>query len=238
VATAPSAVVQFPGDPADPLGKDVASPVAGLLNQLNLLGTRPDYLKDDGLQGVFTTPAPSVAVIEQGATAITKLWSALLAAGITATGIVAVVQGIWGNGHDSVRIAIIGGSALVLAALSIAIALIVSNDVRSRADGAVSTIQARTAVASTFMTLTRNPQAPVAASFNGQMSIGKNPPLLTNLIAVNLVVQTVDAPGVSQNAIAIGLDHNGKRWYLAVRQGQPPQVIPEEQIAIAKPAVP
>jgi hypothetical protein len=224
-----ASIVQFPGDPADPAAKDLADPVYQLLHKLNLLGSADDYAQDDSLKGLFATTAPSVAVIEQGATALTKVWSAILAVGITITGVVAAAQGVWGNEHDIVRVAIISGSAVVLAALSVSLGLIVQGDVRSRALGAVATIQVRGGIATKFLEMTRSPVFNATSkSPNGQA------PAISNLVPTSFVAQTADAPGVPINVQFAGLDDRRNRWYVGLKAGQIIQV-PESSISAAKP---
>src|SRR6202035_1466809 len=145
--------VQFPGEAFGDHSDDLSPPIVQLLQDLHVLASGTDLAQADGRQAAFKGPPQSVAIIEAGATALGKWWATTLGAGAGLTAIVATVQGIWGNEHDLVRVAFVGGAAVVLAALAVAIGLIVSGDVRGRAAGAVAEYQARAQVASTFMTV-------------------------------------------------------------------------------------
>src|SRR5438094_78317 len=95
--------VTFPGKAQDPTGNDLSKPVVQLLNDVNVLGTTEDLKAANGTGAAFAGPPESVAIIEAGATALGKWWATALGAGAGLTGIVAAIQGIWGNEHDPVR---------------------------------------------------------------------------------------------------------------------------------------
>jgi hypothetical protein len=59
---------------------DIREPARNLLEGLNLLGTREETEQAKGFTAAFTGPPQSVALIEAGATAAAKWWSAGLAA--------------------------------------------------------------------------------------------------------------------------------------------------------------
>ena len=152
-------MVRFPGNPRDAAGEDLAAPTVALLTGIDLLAKEEDRNKAQGPGALLGSPPPSVAIIEAGAASLSKWWSAVLGAGITLAGVTAAVKGVRSAEHDAVRIAIIAGAAVVLAALALAIAIIVSSDVRGRAAGAATQIHARASVATTFLTLSRAPSA-------------------------------------------------------------------------------
>ncbi|GEM_PF-3059516 len=148
--------VQFPAYPEKADGADLSGPVQTLLQQLSLLPKSDDADKPNGSLPPFTGPPQSVAIIEAGATALAKWWAAGLGTVITAASFTAAVQGIWGGQSDNVRIAMVGGAATLLAAMAIAIAIMVSSDVRGRATGTVALYQARAQVAVTFLSLSKD----------------------------------------------------------------------------------
>jgi len=163
----PATTVRFPALAQDDAGQDLSTPVVLLLRDLNVLGSPEDLKKADGVEAALNGPPQSVAIIEAGATALGKWWTAALGVGATLTSIVATAQGIWGQEHDIVRVAFVGGAAAVLTAIAIAIAIIVSSDVRGRAVGSVAQIQARAQVAQTFLALSRTAGVSLDGSADG-----------------------------------------------------------------------
>jgi hypothetical protein len=149
--------VQFPGQAQDAGASDLSDPVVRLLQGLSLLGSKDELTGASSLGAVFSGPPQSVAILEAGATAVTKWWSAALGTGITATGVVAAVKGSVFSGKplDWGHIALIGEAALVIAAMSLAVAIIVGSDIRGRATGAAAQIRARADVATAFLALAR-----------------------------------------------------------------------------------
>jgi hypothetical protein len=142
--------VKFP----EKVTADVAPPINNLLRDLSLIGTKEELEKADGASALLFGPPQSVAIIEAGVTAATKAWTALFGAGATVGGVVSLVN--WGSfTNDALHIAIVAGTALVLAALVIAIALMIGNDIRARGQGAITTIEARASLANRFLTLSR-----------------------------------------------------------------------------------
>jgi hypothetical protein len=66
--------VQIPGDPIDPKGDDVLAPLKDLLEGVNALGT-----PGSATGSAVASPSQSVAIIESGATALSKVWTTLAA---------------------------------------------------------------------------------------------------------------------------------------------------------------
>jgi hypothetical protein len=146
--------VQFPGQAQDAKASDLSDPVVRLLQDLSLLGTKDELAGASTLGAVFSGPPQSVAILEAGATAVSKWWSAALGTGITATGVLAAVKGL-GAGRTPVDPALLGDAALVIAAMSLTIAIIVGSDLYGRALGAAAQIRARADVASAFLAQAR-----------------------------------------------------------------------------------
>jgi hypothetical protein len=143
--------VRFPAEARQDDGTDLSPPIVQLLQDIHVLAPGKALQSADGAQAVFNGPPQSVAIIEAGATALGKWWATTLGAGAGLTGIVAAVKGIWGNEPEPVRVALVAGAAIVLSALSVAIAVIVNGDVRGRAAGSVAEYQARAQVATAFL---------------------------------------------------------------------------------------
>jgi len=124
---------------------DLGLAARNLLEGLNLLPPADDLKKADGLSTAFTGPPDSVALIEAGATAATKWWSAGL--GATVTVMWGKVWLWWGSQPVGLKAAVVGGAAFVTAAVAVSIAYLLSSDVRGRAHANVATIEARARVA-------------------------------------------------------------------------------------------
>jgi hypothetical protein len=152
-------MVQFPGKPEDAEGTDLSHPITQLLQDTSLLGNPTDLQSAGGLGAVFTGPPQSVAIIEAGATALTKWWAAALGGGATVTTIAVAVKGVWSSEPDAVRIAILGSAAFILVALILTIGLMVGNDVRGRAASAAVQVRSRADVVNAFLTLARTSSA-------------------------------------------------------------------------------
>jgi len=70
--------VQFPEQARDITGKDVLSPLKELQQGLGVLPVDTDMAKA-GAAATFTGPPDSVAIIEAGATALSKWWTVAIA---------------------------------------------------------------------------------------------------------------------------------------------------------------
>lgn len=124
---------------------DVRQPVRDLLEDLNLLGTRQAETEANKVTAPFRTTPDSIAVIESGATAATKWWTAGLGAIVIATW--AKVAAWWGSQPVDLKQAVVFGAAIVTAAAALAISYLLSSDVRGRAAASVATFEARSRVA-------------------------------------------------------------------------------------------
>jgi len=153
--------IQIPGQAVSG-EKDLRQPARALLEDLNLLGT-PEETKAAGSFGaVLSGPPQSVAVIEAGATAATKAWTAGLGASVIATW-VSVHQ--WYAGQaPNVKLTALGGAAFVTAALVLAIGYLVASDVRGRAAASVATIDARALIAKTMIQAAEDAHQPAPAA--------------------------------------------------------------------------
>ena len=141
---------------------DIAAATVALLYNLNLLPTRADLARAG--QGTLSGPPQSVALIEAGATSVAKWWAA--GAGVSFIGIWTAVKGFWADNGD-LHAVMLWCAALTSAALILAIAHLLSSDVRGRADAMVETIRTRGEVARAMLEAARSTSAAVAAPPHG-----------------------------------------------------------------------
>lgn len=187
---------------------DVRQPVRALLEDLNLLGSTDEENAADGFQAVFAGPPQSVALIEAGATAASKWWAAGLGASVIATwGSVATW---WGGQDAAIKVAVVGGAAIVTAALAIAIGYLIASDVRGRAAAAVSLIEARANLATTMINAAERVYKPPPAG-----SLVELVPLPGQLRARNLGRPADDEKGWL--AVAMERQPDGEIHYILVK---------------------
>jgi hypothetical protein len=142
----PNQDVQIPSEAVSE-DEDVRVPVRNLLEDLQLLGGADDDAK--GLDALLRGPPESIALIEAGITAASKWWAAGLGTALVA--LWAAVAGWWPTQEDPVQVAVVGGAAVVSAALVISIGYLIASDVRGRSSAATATIQARAQLATTMI---------------------------------------------------------------------------------------
>lgn len=133
---------QLPSKAVAPDGNDLVGPAADLLRGLSLL---PKKGESASLGAAFTGTPDSVAVIEAGATALSKLWAAGLGTSIFALWTSLGVW--WGTQEGEVQVGVLWAAAIATAALALGLAYIVGSDVRGRAAATVATLEARAVVA-------------------------------------------------------------------------------------------
>ena len=126
--------VRFPEQALDASGTDILSPLKELQQKLDILPMDGDSAKA-GMSATFTGPPDSVAIIEAGATALSKWWSVAIAGLGGATVITSAATKFWSGQSGAVRVGLIGGMAAVLVAAIIAVSVMVASDVRGRAQG-------------------------------------------------------------------------------------------------------
>lgn len=133
-------------------GDDLGRPTISLLRELQLLGSKEEMDDARGLGAAFRGPPQSVALIESGATAFSKVWAAGL--GASALGVATAGYQAWTR-MEEVRGPVAIAAGIVVATLLLALAHIIASDVRGRARAAAATIEARAGIA---MSLTRAAQ--------------------------------------------------------------------------------
>ena len=136
---------QIPGQPVDHDGADLTEPTQNLLRGLSLLPEANAASQADGFAAAFTGPPTSVAVIEAGATALSKWWAGGLSGGVVA--VWALVKAFWGDQQADTQRVILWAAAIITGATVLAIAYILASDVRGRAAAMVAMIDARAKVA-------------------------------------------------------------------------------------------
>ena len=152
--------IRIPAKAVDAAGDDISPPLGALLLQLQLLATAADIEKAGGPAAAFSGPPQSVALIEAGATALSKWWSVTLAG--TAAAAWAAVRGFWGTQPNSLHMVEVGAAAAVTVALVLAICSIIGADVSGRAQAMTATINSRAEVAATFVRQSREAFSPEA----------------------------------------------------------------------------
>lgn len=164
---------------------DLLTPLQSTLKGINLLGDSND-------QGsAFKAPDMSVAIIESTATTLTKGWSTVIAAVGGASVVTGAVSAFWTGQSSGIRIALVAGIAGVLAAVAIALAIIISSDVRGRANGASAIYAARAAITVQFLREAYDASAKAAAA---PASV---PPAQNGAADNGAAVQMVDAAMVA-----------------------------------------
>jgi hypothetical protein len=134
--------VAIPNDAVDS-AKDISVPSVQFLRDLSLLPAEGDLAKAKGAKS-FLGPPSSVAIIEAGATALSKAWALGLA---TFVGVAwGAVLKFWGANPDQ-RSVMLWAASITTAALVVAIGYIVASDVRGRAAAMVATYEARADIA-------------------------------------------------------------------------------------------
>jgi hypothetical protein len=146
--------VKLPADAVAKQGGDIAEPSKAILQQLQLLGTPAQLKKSRGFVHAFGSPPESVAVIEAGATALSKWWAAGLGAAVL--GAWPAVARFWGDESDATQRVLVIGVSIGIAAAVLAIGYIVGSDVRGRSAAAVATIEARAKIADTITRLAKD----------------------------------------------------------------------------------
>jgi hypothetical protein len=170
--------VQFPEQALAATGKDLLSPLKELEQGLGILPDDKDLAKS-GAAATFTGPPDSVAIIEAGATALSKWWSVAIGSLGGAAVITSAVTNFWNGQTGAGRVALIGGMAGLLIAALIAISLIVAADVHGRAQATVALYTARATVAAQFL--------------QGSLSVSR-PALVSADTASNTAAKTASTP--------------------------------------------
>lgn len=147
MSATPPGDAQIPAKAVAAGGTDLSEPTAALLRKLGMLPLENEKPAD--FATAFTGTPDSVAVIEAGATALSKGWAAGMGATVVA-GWGSVVKWYPSQGAG-IQETVIWAAAIGTAALAIGIAYIVGSDVRGRAAATVATLEARSSMAQTMI---------------------------------------------------------------------------------------
>lgn len=153
--------VKFPMKAVDK-GEDLLAPTRAFLVGLNLTEVekdKPDGKGTDGFEerpftGATKTPY-SFQVIYAGTLQFSRSAAKIVAYFGGATVIVGALGAAWNSSDTPLQIAFVGGTALVIAALAIALAVIVRSDVQARATAQAAEYHARGDVAVAFLNTCR-----------------------------------------------------------------------------------
>lgn len=214
--------VQIPGMAVSE-GKDVREPVRNLLEDLNLLGTDRETERANGFMAAFSGPPQSVALIEAGATAATKWWATSLGAAVIATW--GTVTAWWGNQEINLKLVVIGGAAIVTAALVVSIGYLIASDVSGRAAAAVATINARVRIAEAMISAAEAAYKPAPAASAVQIV-----PLPSGVRAKNHERPAVDEDGWL--ALAMERHPDGTVKFIIVK-GSSQETVPAAKLTFA-----
>jgi len=190
---------------------DVREPTRTLLEDLNLLGTKEDTKAASKITAAFTGPPESVALIEAGATAAAKWWAAGL--GALLIPLWASVAGWFPDQDTSVKVVVLGGAAVVTAALIGSIGYLIASDVRGRAAASVSIIEARATVATEILEAARALYTPAADGPAAEII-----PLPSGVTAKYLPAEGGDEAG--WQVIAMEHQSDGSVKYIVVKKSQ------------------
>jgi hypothetical protein len=180
--------VRWPARALDPTGEDLSGPVGRIVDQLNLL----------------RSPAPergstTAGIIESTAFGITKQTRLLIVAGGGLTAVAAGIGTWWAETtqqNTALAVTLAGGAAVVVAAAVLALAQVMSNDVRGRALATSEQLRSRAEVATAFLNAAADhvssSSADAAASVAGspehgllidlQIALGLNQPVVVTTV--------------------------------------------------------
>lgn len=130
---------------------DLGPPLAQLLVDTGLKGSQEDEKRANEAATAIKSLPVSVSIIEAGATAASKAWTAAIAGLGGATAVATAAATFWDSQAIATRGALIIAAAIVVAACALGAALIMYGDVQARGRGAAAQCQARAMVASEFL---------------------------------------------------------------------------------------
>jgi len=131
--------------------KSASAGITDFLRELRAVGRPQDKeQKDNGEVTLRNTPY-SLQDLTSGATALTKVWTSLVAVVGGGAALTALVRAFWSSLADSVRVALVLGGAALLSVIALAIALIVRGDVASRAAVRAARHQAESTIVATAL---------------------------------------------------------------------------------------
>jgi hypothetical protein len=177
-----------------------------MLHRLYLVGTKDEQNQADGATAIFTGPPQSVALIEAGAGAATKITGLLVGASVPAVWL--AVARFWGQQPDDTRRVLRWCAAIVTSAALVGLSHLVSSDLRARGRAAAATIEARARVAEATLRFAARPAARSAAVDGAVVPIPEG--------VVAEYIAGIDDP--NWTVLALKESTNGKDQLFLVRQ--------------------
>jgi hypothetical protein len=190
-------------------GDDVGEPLRRLLETINILPTGADLKEASKPTRAFTGTPDSVAVIEAGATALAKWWSAGL--GVAAAGLWASVVRFWEQ-YGELQNVMLWVAAVVSTALALAIGYVLASDIRGRAAATVATLQGRTQLAGAMIASAERQFRPDAGTSRGIVALPA--PLKVHHIGVE------GPEEANWTALAIAFESGKETEFYLVKGGQ------------------
>jgi hypothetical protein len=202
--------VQIPAMAVQLDGKDLLDPLQCLLRGVNLLGSQEEMNSAGKASAAISGPPQSVALIEAGATAANKWWSAGL--GATVLTMWGYLANWWGGQEAATQRVALWSVAVATAAAILGIAHLLGSDVRGRAAAAVATVEARAKVAEALIRASEQLYRPTAPEPQAQF---------VALPAPMEVHHIRKGGGDELDWLAVALMSNGTsiNKYLLVKQG-------------------
>lgn len=146
---------------------DILPPLRQLLQGLNLLGSPEDTESAGKAGAALSGPPQSVAVIEAGATALSKWWAAGL--GVSVSGLWAAITTWWNSQDTPNQRVVIWAASIATAAAILAIGYIIGSDVRGRAAASVATVESRAKVANLMIQVCQSLFVPTPSTPEGKL---------------------------------------------------------------------
>lgn len=201
--------VQIPAHAIDHAkGDDVAVPTETLLVGLQLLPDQADSEEATGFASAFLGPPQSVALIEAGATALSKWWAAGL--GASASVVWGSIVTFWSKSTEPTQHVLLWVAGIATVAAVLAIGYIVGSDVRGRSAAAVATIESRANVAITMLRLAGDAYDPRQDTISAQVVALPGQP------AIRHIAKRGDDE-IGWRAIAVSVDATQSLTYLVVK---------------------
>lgn len=189
---------------------DVLPDTRVLLRELQVLPSETELKSAGTMAAALGGPPQSVALIESGATALSKWWAAGLGAAVLAAW--PTIVAFWDDQPDPNRRVIVIGMSIATAAAVLAIGYIIGSDVRGRSAAAVATIEARARLADMMVRVADGAYRSPTDGSPGQV-VALSPPLQVRLPSKS----ADDEPGWRAVAAAVGADKATE--YLVLKGG-------------------
>jgi hypothetical protein len=135
-----------PNDPGKPGSADNSQQLIQLLNNLELLPPPGTSVPT----GTFDPGVAQVQVLKAGVTKITSWVSRIIVAAGGAGAVWAAVEAYFNHARPGLQIALVAAAAAIIGLAALALALVISADLRARAAGTAAQYQARGQIAAAY----------------------------------------------------------------------------------------